>query len=187
MLWGIISCAATFAVSIVKERSAGTFQRLRVAPIGRSHILAGKGLACFLSCICVLIIQCLAAKIIFKMPVGSPSLFVVASLCTILCFVGLMMLACTLGRTEQSAGAIGWAAFIVLAMLGGGMMPLFFMPGWLQKISSVSPVKWGILAIEGAVWRDFSAMEMLTPCAILIAIGLLAFTSGVLMLRRTDA
>lgn len=37
MLWGILGCTATFAISIVKERTHGTFERLRVE-IGRAHV-----------------------------------------------------------------------------------------------------------------------------------------------------
>ncbi len=63
-------------------------------------------------------------------------------------------------------------------------MPLAFMPGWMRNVSHLSPVKWGILAMEGAIWRDFSIAEMLLPCGILIALALTTFLLGVLMLRR---
>jgi len=51
------------------------------------------------------------------MPMGNRVLFVPAALCTILCFVGLMIFICTLGRTEQSAGAAGWAMLMIMVML----------------------------------------------------------------------
>ena len=159
MLWGILGCAATFAVSIVKERTDGTFQRLLVGPISRAYILAGKGTACFIICSLIMCIQYIGAKLFFKMPVGNLSLFVLAYLCTMFCFVGMMMLISTLGRTEQSAGGAGWAIIMIMAMLGGGMMPLYFMPAWLRSFSSISPVKWGIYALEGAIWRNFNLMS----------------------------
>ncbi len=186
VMWGILGCAATFAISIVKERTAGTFQRLRIAPIGRAHILGGKAVACFITCMSVILLLCLGAKFIFKMPIGNPFLLVLAFVCTVLCFVGLMMFICTLGRTEQSVGAAGWAMFMIMAMLGGGMMPLAFMPQWLSRLSRISPVRWGIYSMEGAVWRNFSFPEMIAPCAVLLAIGLVFFLLGVAMLRRTE-
>ena len=67
-----------------------------------------------------------------------------------------MMLISTLGRTEQSASGAGWAILLVMAMLGGGMVPLFVMPAWMATASNVSPVKWAILALEGALWRGFT-------------------------------
>lgn len=186
LLWGFIGCAATFAISIVKERTHGTFERLRVGPIGRAHILGGKGLSCFFTCIFIMCILYVGAKAIFRMPIGNRLLFIPAVLCTILCFVGLMMLICTLGRTEQSVGAAGWGILMITGMIGGAMMPLAFMPSWLRPFSHVSPVKWGIVALEGAIWRNFSLTEMISPCLVLLAFGTAAFLLGVFMLRRQE-
>jgi len=187
LLWGFLMCTATFAISIVKERTNGTFDRLRIGPLGYAHILGGKGLACFLTCIFVVLILFFGAKAIFKMPIDNLPLFILGMLCTILCFVGLMMFMCTLGRTEQSVGAAGWAILMIMGMVGGAMMPLAFMPSWLRPFSHFSPVKWGILALEGAIWRDFRFMEMISPCLVLLAIGITFFSLGVVMLRRQDA
>ena len=187
MIWGILGCTATFAISIVKERTNGTFDRLRIGPLGRAHILGGKGLACFLTCIFIMFILCIGAKVIFRMPMGNWPLFIPAALCTVLCFVGLMMFICTLGRTEQSVGGAGWAMLMIMAMVGGGMVPLAFMPSWLRPFSHISPVKWSIFALEGAIWRDFRFTEMISPCLVLLVIGLMFFSLGVAMLRRQDS
>ena len=186
MLWGILGCTATFAISIVKERTNGTFARLRIGPISRAHILAGKGLACFTTCLLISCILLIGAKTIFKMPIGNILLFIPAAFCTVLCFVGLMMLICTLGRTEQSVGGAGWAIIMIMAMIGGGMVPLAFMPSWLRPFSHISPVRWSIFALEGAIWRNFSISEMISPCVVLLAIGITAFLLGVFMLRRIN-
>jgi ABC-2 type transport system permease protein len=186
LLWGFLGCTATFAISIVKERTGGTYDRLRIGPIAHAHILAGKGLACFFTCVLIMCILTIGAKYIFKMPMGNWLLFVPAVLCTILCFVGMMMFISTLGRTEQSVGAAGWAILMIMGMIGGAMMPLAFMPTWLRSFSNFSPVKWGIYALEGAVWRNFSFAEMITPCLILLAIGFISFLLGVFILRRQE-
>jgi len=186
MIWGILGCAASFAVSIVKERTDGTFARLRIGPIGRAHILAGKGFACFSTCVFIMCVQYVAAKLIFRMPIGNLPFLVLAAFCTILCFVGLMMFVCTIGRTEQSAGGAAWALMMIMAMLGGGMVPLIFMPSWLRPFSHFSPVKWGIFALEGGIWRELSFVQIMNPCLVLLAIGLSFFLLGVVMLRRQD-
>ncbi|MBN1803637.1 MAG: ABC transporter permease [Sedimentisphaerales bacterium] len=186
MIWGILGCTATFAVSIVKERTEGTFARLRIGPIGRAHILAGKGFACFITCVFIMCVQYIAAKLIFRMPIGNILLLILAAFCTILCFVGLMMFVCTIGRTEQSVGGAGWAMLMIMAMLGGGMVPLIFMPSWLRPLSHISPVKWSIFALEGAVWRDLNFVQIMNPCLVLLAIGFVFFLLGVVMLRKQD-
>jgi ABC-2 type transport system permease protein len=110
----------------------------------------------------------------------------VALVSAAVCFVGIMMAMSVLGKTEDSVAGAGWAILLVMAMLGGGMMPLFFMPGWLRAISSISPVKWGILALEGAVWRDFSMGELLLPVVILWGVGIAFFAIGVFVFSRSE-
>lgn len=99
------------------------------------------------------------------------------------CFTGIMMLLSVLGRTERSVGGIGWSVMIVLAMFGGGMIPMVFMPKWMISLGSFSPVKWAILAFEGAIWRGFTPSEMMMPLAILIGTGLFAFAAGTIVFR----
>lgn len=186
ILWGILGCAATFAVSIVKEQTTGTFARLCVGPVNKSHILAGKGLACFATCTMVMVCLYIFSKLLFHVPINNLSYFITACICVNLCFVGIMMFVCTLGKTEQSVGAASWALMMIMAMLGGGMMPLAFMPKWMQNLGTISPVKWGIYTLEGAIWRHFSFTEMLMPCGVLLAIGVVFFAIGATILGRRN-
>jgi len=78
------------------------------------------------------------------------------------------------------------AMLMIMVMLGGGMVPLIFMPSWLRPFSNISPVKWSIFAIEGAVWRNLNLGQIIIPCLVLLAIGLAFFLLGVVMLRRQD-
>jgi len=39
------------------------------------------------------------------------------------------------------------------------------------------------LALEGAIWRGFSFTEMLTPCIVLIGVGLACFALGLRFFR----
>ena len=65
-----------------------------------------------------------------------------------------------------------------LMLFGGGMIPLFAMPEWMRGVGSISPVKWAIYALEGAVWRGLTFGELLQPLAILIAVGALGSLLG---------
>ncbi|MCA8961241.1 MAG: hypothetical protein KDC38_12040, partial [Planctomycetes bacterium] len=55
---------------------------------------------------------------------------------------------------------------------------------WIQDLGSFSPVKWSILALEGAVWRGYDLTTMLGICAILWGIGAIAFFAGTWIDRR---
>jgi ABC-2 type transport system permease protein len=186
LIWALIGCAAAFAVSIVKERTAGTFLRLRLAPIGRAHILAGKGLACFVACLSVCIILLLIGFLIFNVRIMNPAILIIGLVSAAFCFVGLMMLISVMGKTEESVGGAAWGILLAAAMSRGGMIPVIFMPGWLLTISNFSPVKWSILAIEGGIWRGFTYSEMLLPVGMLLGIGILCYSVGVTILSRSD-
>jgi ABC-2 type transport system permease protein len=184
LMWALIGCAAAFAISIVTERTRGTLVRLRLAPLGRGQILAGKGLACFSFSVTVCAALLLFGIAVFGVRVSDPIKLALAVVACAICFVGLMMLISVLGKTEQAVGGAGWAILLVMSMTGGGMVPLMFMPKWLLTLSHISPVKWGILSLEGAIWRSFSYTEMALPLGILTAVGIVAFTVGVVVFRK---
>ena len=178
IVWGLMMCAMTFGLALVSEREAGTLMRLRVAPISRSHILAGKAGACMVIVLLVQLGLLVLGALVFGVDLGPPAILALAMLSTSVCFVGLMMLLSILGRTEKAASGYATGVMIVLMMLGGGMVPLMFMPEWMQHAGTISPVKWALLALEGATWREFSLVEMLAPCGVLIGVGAVGFAVG---------
>ena len=183
VMWGIIGCIMSFAISLVSERVHGTFVRLQTAPLTRHQILAGKALACFAS-ITILQILLFAIGILgFGVRISSFPMLILACASASAAFVGFMMMIAGMGRTEQAAAGAGWAMLMPMTMFGGGMMPQFVMPPWMQTAGNLSPVKWAILGIEGAVWRNFTLAEMVLPTAILLAFGGVCFAVGVRALR----
>ena len=183
MMWGVLGCVAGFSISVARERTLGTMVRLEVAPLSRFQILAGKALACFIAVIGVIGMLTLLGIGLGMRPANFMAL-AVAAISIACCFVGIMMTLAVLGKTEQSVSGIGWAANMVMAMLGGAMIPVMFMPAFLQSASVVSPITWSILAIEGAIWRQYKMAEMVFPCLILIGIGATGFVIGTQVLSR---
>lgn len=186
IIWGIIGCVMTFGIGIVSERTHGTLTRLQIAPLTRAQLLAGKALACFVSIAIVQFGLFVVGRIFFKVRPTSLSLLVLACFSVSVAFVGIMMLVSSMGKTEQAAGGAGWAVMLPMSMLGGGMLPLFAMPPWMRTASQISPVKWAILALEGALWRGFTLQEMLLPCAILTTLGIACFLVGTRTFRAAS-
>jgi ABC-2 type transport system permease protein len=185
ILWGIMACAANFGIGLVAERTAGTLLRLEAAPLSRPELLLGKALGCFTAILIVEVLLLAVGVAFFHVRPASPGLVALALLSAAAAFVGIMMLLAALGRTEQAASGAGWAALLVMAMLGGGMVPLFVMPPWMLVASNASPAKWAILGFEGALWRGFSPAEMALPCAILWGVGAACFAAGARAFRTT--
>ncbi len=186
IIWGIIGVAAAFGISIVVERTQGTMQRLRIAPISLGQVLAGKAAACFTAIIAIDFVLVMLAVTAFGVQINSLVLLLFAMLSSAICFTGIMMLLSVLGKTERSVGGIGWAVLLILSMIGGGMVPLMFMPGWMKTVGTLSPVKWTIMSFEGVMWRGFSLSEMLMPMGILLSMGVVSFFIGVVVMKKTS-
>ena len=186
ILWALIACSTSFALALVRERMQGTFLRLRAAPMSRAQILAGKGLACFLAAMVVVSVLLLLGRIACGVRLEHPLLLALAIPCSAACFVGIMVFVSVLGKTDRAVSGGGWGLLMIFSMLGGGTVPLFLMPDWMRAMGSVSPAKWAILALEGAIWRDFTFSEMLLPCALLLAFGALFAVLGLVRFARME-
>jgi ABC-2 type transport system permease protein len=184
MIWGIIGCVMSFAVGLVSERTHGTFVRLQMAPVSAAQLLGGKALACLVTLLLMQTLLLTVGMVFFRISVTSPLLLAAAMLSASIGFVGVMMLVASLGRTEEAASGAGWAIMMPMAMLGGAMIPLIAMPAWMTGVSNASPIKWAVLALEGAIWRGFGPADMLLPCGILLTLGIVCFAAGSRALQR---
>lgn len=182
--WGLMACALGSSLSLVGERSRGTLVRLSLAPIARWQILAGKALSCFLISLVMLAVLVGVAHLpMFGVRAESYGLLAIASVCACAAFVGVMMLIASFGKTVAAVEGFGRAVLLVLALVGGAAVPVVFMPGWMRSAAGVSPFRWVIEALDGAIWRGFGPQEMLLPCAVLLGIGLVGFAGGAMMFR----
>ncbi len=187
VMWGLLGCAATFGASLVRERQTGTLLRLRLAPLSRGYILAGKGLSCFIACFAICIMLIIIGHYVFGVRITNYVHLTMALISCSLCFVGIMMGISVMGKTEEAVSGAGWGVLLVLSMIGGAMVPAFVMPDWLKTVSFISPIRWGLIAIEGAIWRDYTFSEMLFPVGVLLAFGAVCFTIGVIIFSRRDS
>jgi ABC-2 type transport system permease protein len=184
ILWALIGCAMSFGLSLVSERTRGTFVRLQMSPLARWQILAGKALACAVAMGAVQVMLLALAATVFGVRPSSWAILGLACAAATFAFCGIMMLIATLGQTEQAASGTAWALLMPLSLIGGGMVPTFVMPAWMVTAGMVSPIRWAILALEGGLWRDFSIAEMLVPCLVLAATGIVCFAAGAYRLGR---
>ncbi len=176
LLWGLMGCAATFAVAMVAERAGGTDLRLRAAPIGPATVLAGKALAAAAASAADLVLLLVLGWAVLSVRIPALLPLLVAALAVTVAFVGISLLLSTLGRTVQGVAGAGWSTLLVLAMAGGAMVPVAFMPAWMQGVAAASPVSWAIRVLEGATWRQQPLAALAGPCLVLLAIGLGTFT-----------
>lgn len=187
VVWGLMGCMMAFGVALAAERAAGTMQRLLAAPIQRGEILLGKALGCFIACS---IVQALLVGMGVALGKLHPPRWDLVLLAVFACsvgFSGLMMVIAGLSKSEGAASGMGRGVVIMLAMIGGGSVPLFFLPPLVQKIAGISPFKWACQAIEGSVWRGYSLGEMMLPVGVLLLMGVVGYAIGAAAMKKTMA
>jgi ABC-2 type transport system permease protein len=145
----------------------------------------GKALACFLTCMATEWLLVFFGIAFFHVAVSSWVAMAVVVAVTAFGFSGLMMLLAAGFRTEGGTQGAGRAVLLVLAMVGGGTVPLVFMPPFLRAASNISPFKWAVMAAEGATWRNWGPDELWMPLAVLAAIGAVGLTAGTALVRRS--
>ena len=181
--WGLLGCVIGFGASLVEERKQGTMRRLALSPMRRSGVLAGKALGSLLVCTSAQVVILLIGVIAFGVRPNSWPLLAVAVISSSIGFVGLAMLLASLFKSQAAAEGVSRAALILLALVGGAGIPLAFMPEIVREFASVSPFKWAIMALEGAIWRDAGLGTVLSSSAILVVGGVVFFTIGAAMFR----
>ncbi|MDD5548500.1 MAG: ABC transporter permease, partial [Sulfurovaceae bacterium] len=64
---------------------------------------------------------------------------------------------------------------IIFAAIGGIMVPLFVMPQFMQDLSILSPMSWGLDAFLGIFLYDASFEKLFIPLVALLLFGLSCF------------
>lgn len=178
IVWGLAGCFGAFAASLVTERARGTLDRLRLAPITAFHLISGKAIACLVAGLLVQALVFAVALTFFGAQIAQPAMLMVACFASAFAFAGLAMALAAFCRTEAEANGAGRGAILILALIGGGTIPLFFMPPFLRTLSYGSPFRWAVAAIEGPFWRDTPVSEQIVPLIVLISIGFLGWIVG---------
>ncbi len=136
----------------VAERRQGTLKRLRVAPVRRRDILLGKLLPCFLLSLGQGGLLLLLGKVFLGMRWGPdqwPLWQQVAWLLpvvftTSLAAMGLAVLVAAIARTEIQVAVYGALPVLVLALIGGCVLPREWMPEQAQELSKFTPQGWAL-------------------------------------------
>ncbi len=184
VVWGLMGAVMAFAASVADERARGTLTRLTAAPVTMGHILGGKALACFITCLFVQAVLLGFGVIVMGVRVMHPMMMILAVILASVGFTGIMMLIAGLAKSVGAAQGYARAIVLVLAMIGGGTIPVMFMPPFLKVVSGVSPFKWVVEAVEMAMWRATSMQDMLVPMAVLLGVGLLGYVVGTIAVQR---
>ncbi len=185
------------AWAFVAERRQGTLPRLRSAPITRAQVLLGKLLPCYFISLTQGVVLLVAGRLLFGMRWGPEDwplwmqagwlLLVVA--CTALAAMGLALFMAALARTEMQVALYGAVPVLLLALIGGCVLPREMMPAETQRLALLTPQGWALDAYRELLGAATAYQPNLSivaaACGVLAGFGavLLALAWGLLRLE----
>jgi ABC-type multidrug transport system permease subunit len=167
--------------SLLMERATGTLARLAASPIRPRTIVWGKLLAIGLTGLTSILIVWGVTVAAFGADWGAPLgvLLMCVGATTAVCGLGVFVT--SFARSPQEAFAASLVVGLVLALLGGNLLPPGALPEFFQVLSLGTPNGWALVGFGRlALLRD-PASSVLGPFAVLCLITLV--TGGLAMTR----
>ncbi len=151
---------------MVREKNSGSFIRLKTLPASYMNALFSKQFVYLLVTILQATVIFLIGNKIFPY-IGLPALNLPADIWGLLtvtivcgyCAVSYAICVGVFANTPEQSNGFGAVSILILAALGGLMVPSFAMPANLQKFLSISPLHWALdayygLFLEGGKLKD---------------------------------
>jgi ABC-2 type transport system permease protein len=187
---GVIAQSALFVaifygIQIIWERDAGILSKLLATPTPTAALVAGKAFgASVRGLIQAAVVVVLAALLGVHMPIN-PLIYVVAALFIILGSAFFSTLSLTIAgivlKRDRLMG-IGQAITMPLFFGSNALYPIGVMPGWLQVLSTVNPLRYEIDALRGLLIGTPS--NLAEDFAVLIVASLAGIATSSRLLRR---
>ena len=173
-LFAIFFIIVPLSINIVKEKSQGTFVRLRTNPVSYATVLGGKTIVYLCVCIIQFILMLLIGVYVFPL-IGLPTLDVTGRLPLLfivaifagLAAIGLGLLLGTIAKTQEQSAPFGATFVVILAAMGGVWVPVFIMPKFMQTLSNISPMNWGLNAFYDVFLRNTGLLEIIPEIGLL--------------------
>jgi ABC-2 type transport system permease protein len=173
------------------EKANGTIQRLRSINIKSIHLITGKITAYYIiSMIQVAAMLCVGRYVVpllggDSIHLGSShaGLVLIAS-CISINAISYGLFMSLLSKNVHVASGAGAVLIIILAAIGGIMVPKFVMPEMMQNLASISPLAWGMEGFLDIILRNGSVSDILPECFLLTASAGVMLALTAMMLKR---
>jgi ABC-2 type transport system permease protein len=151
----MISCVVSTSLSIVREKERGTWEQVRMAPIGTVPYVVGKTIPYFFIGLVSAFMIVAAAMVLFNLPVrGSWLLLLFAVSLFIVGALGTGLLVSTLVDSQALAFLVGLlVSLLPTVILSGFIFPIASMPAPIRAISCVVPARYFLVALRGIVLK----------------------------------
>ena len=193
-LFAIFFIIVPLSINLVKEKNQGTFVRLRTNPVSYATVLGGKTIVYLGVCLIQFTLMLLVGIYLFP-AIGLPGVDVsgklpmlyLVALFSGLAAIGLGLLLGTIAKTQEQAAPFGATLVVILAAIGGVWVPVFVMPKFMQIVSKVSPMNWGLEAFYNVFLRNVSIVKILPQILLLLLFFIVTILLAIIYNRNKNA
>jgi len=192
-LFGMFFILIPLTNSMIRDRRSGVFKRLLSFPVNKWQLVIGKVLP-------FLVINVLQFAIMFLVGYGLlprftglaiPWDFSIAGLClvTVACAMAATsygLLVSCFARTSEQAHAFGAFSIVILAIVGGVMVPRFVMPTFMQNAAYASPLFWGLDSYLDLTVRKLPLVAVASKVAGLVLFSVVALAISVFSFKWSE-
>ncbi|MDH5632383.1 MAG: ABC transporter permease [Gammaproteobacteria bacterium] len=187
--WGLLAMfflVIPLASTLAREHQEGSLTRLQVMAAPTSMILMGKIVPYFVINQIQIALILLEGVVVLPLLGGEqlelgphPQAIAVLSICVSLAAVGYGLLVAAFARTPEQATIFGATSVLVLAALGGIMVPKMVMPPAMQELTVISPLSWALDGYVDIFVRGADTIGILDKAGALVALGAICLFIGV--------
>jgi ABC-2 type transport system permease protein len=183
---GLLISLVVTGQSVARERELGTFDQLMVSPLRTSEILIGKLVPPLIIGMVQATAFILVTVFFFEVPLrGSLGLLYLGVFFFLASAVGVGLFISSLAETQQQAflGTFLFASPAIL--LSGFATPIENMPGWLQTVTLINPLRHVIVILRGVFLRGMPSADVMANIVPLMLIALVTMTVAAWLFRRS--
>lgn len=180
-IFGIFFIVIPLSGTLIQERKNRTMARLLTLPVPHAVIIGGKVAAYVSICLCQFLFILFIGTYLLpllgtpRLEIGSdPAAVAVIAMSICLAASGYGILVGSLARTFEQASIFGAVSVVIAALIGGIMVPVYAMPGALQKMSVLSPLSWGLNAFMTIFVKNGRLNMVLGEVGLLLAFSLIS-------------
>ncbi len=173
------------SATLIEARRLGVLRRTLAAPVSTVQAIGGQALGRFAIAGFQGAYIMVATMVLFGVNWGSLWLALVVLATFSFVAAGAAMLIGSLLDNASAASSAGVGVGLVLAALGGCMLPLELFPDTLQTVAHVTPHAWAYEALAEVQRHDAGITDIAPQLAVLVAMAAALLALGTAALRRS--
>mgnify|MGYP001011406972 CR=1 FL=1 len=177
--------ALTGSALLIQSRELGVTRRELSAPVTAGQVIGGEVLSRFVISLAQGLYLVVGTAVLFGVNWGTP----LATGLVVAAFAGVSASAAmVLGSAmdnANAAGGLGIGLGLVVAALGGSMLPLELFPSGLLAVSAFTPHRWAYEAYSEIQRRGGGVVDVLPQLGVLVGMTALLLPLGAWLLRRS--